>query len=194
MSVRPTKTQISLGICSFWSDSSLCSHWVANGPWFLHADSEDADQTDQTGRMPRLIWVFAGRTVTLFYHVAVHVVLICIHFYLLLQNVVTVTSQSQLISWSLIRHSLSPYFIFIATYITWETDLNKALRLLADSQFVNSVVNNCVYLLTCKKILTNMFKLKHWESPSVLLNNVRVLLPHQYIQRKSLMDFWGKKG
>ena len=29
---------------------------------FFHADSEDADQT---GRMPRLIWVFAGRTVIL---------------------------------------------------------------------------------------------------------------------------------
>ena len=28
-------------------------------PSFLHADSEDSDQT---GRMPRLIWVFAGRT------------------------------------------------------------------------------------------------------------------------------------
>ena len=26
---------------------------------FLHADSEDSDQT---GRMPRLIWVFAGHT------------------------------------------------------------------------------------------------------------------------------------
>ena len=43
------------------SDQSL--HWalsgVAKGPSFLHADSEDSDQT---GRMPRLIWVFAGRT------------------------------------------------------------------------------------------------------------------------------------
>ena len=39
--------------------SSLCSHWVAEDPSFLHADSEDSDQT---GRMPRLIWVFAGRT------------------------------------------------------------------------------------------------------------------------------------
>ena len=28
-------------------------------PNFLHADSKDSDQT---GRMPRLIWVFAGRT------------------------------------------------------------------------------------------------------------------------------------
>ena len=36
--------------------------WVAKDPRFLHADSEDSDQT---GRMPRLIWVFARRTATL---------------------------------------------------------------------------------------------------------------------------------
>ena len=32
---------------------------VAEEPMFLHVDSKDSDQT---GRMPRLIWVFAGRT------------------------------------------------------------------------------------------------------------------------------------
>ena len=42
--------------------SSLCTQWVAKDPSFLHADSENSDQT---GRMPRLIWVFAGRPVTL---------------------------------------------------------------------------------------------------------------------------------
>ena len=60
--MRPAKTQISLGICPVWSESSLCAQWVAKDPSFLHADSED---TDQTGWMPRLIWVFAGRTVIL---------------------------------------------------------------------------------------------------------------------------------
>ena len=59
VSVRPAKTQISLGIRPVWSESSLCAQWVAKDPSFLHADSEDSDQT---GRMPRLIWVFAGRT------------------------------------------------------------------------------------------------------------------------------------
>ena len=39
--------------------SSLCARWVANDPSFLHADSEDSDQT---GRIRRLFWVFAGRT------------------------------------------------------------------------------------------------------------------------------------
>ena len=60
--VRQAKTQISLGICPVWSESSLSawrklvsldSHWV---------HSEDSDQT---GQMPRLIWVFAGHTLTL---------------------------------------------------------------------------------------------------------------------------------
>ena len=32
--------------------SSLCTQWVAKDPRFLHVDSEDSDQT---GRMPRLI-------------------------------------------------------------------------------------------------------------------------------------------
>ena len=54
MSVRPAKTQS--------DQSSLCSQWVAKDPRFLQADSEDSDQT---GRMPWLIWVFPGRTLTL---------------------------------------------------------------------------------------------------------------------------------
>ena len=58
----PSEDLISLGIHPVWSESSLCTQWVAKDPSFLHADSEDSDQT---GRMPRLIWVFAVRTVTL---------------------------------------------------------------------------------------------------------------------------------
>ena len=59
VAVRPVKTHISLGIRPVWPESSLCAHWVAKEPSFLHADSKDSDQT---GRMPRLIWVLAGRT------------------------------------------------------------------------------------------------------------------------------------
>ena len=59
MACVPTKTKISLSICPVWSASLLCAQWVAKDPSFLHADSEDSDQT---GRMPRLIRVFAGRT------------------------------------------------------------------------------------------------------------------------------------
>ena len=53
VTVCPAKTQISLGIRPVWSESSLCAQWVAKDPSF------------QTGRMPRLIWVFAGRTLIL---------------------------------------------------------------------------------------------------------------------------------
>ena len=43
------------------SDQSLLSIWRKLGPLATHwAHSRDSDQT---GRMPRLIWVFAGRTV-----------------------------------------------------------------------------------------------------------------------------------
>ena len=62
MSVRPAKTQITLGIRPVCSDSSL-SAWRKLGSLATHwAHSEGSDQT---GRMPRLIWVFAGRTLTL---------------------------------------------------------------------------------------------------------------------------------
>ena len=57
--VRPANTQISLGIRPVWSESSLCAQRVSKDLNFLHADSEDSDQT---GRVPRLIRVFAGRT------------------------------------------------------------------------------------------------------------------------------------
>ena len=49
MTVRPAKTQISLGIRPVWSESSLCTQWVGKDPSFLYVDSEDSDQT---GRMP----------------------------------------------------------------------------------------------------------------------------------------------
>ena len=57
--VHPVKTQTSLGISLVSSESLLCTQWVAKRPSFHHAPSEDSDQT---GRMPRPIWVFAGRT------------------------------------------------------------------------------------------------------------------------------------
>ena len=38
---------------------SLCTQWIAKDSSFLQADSEDSDQT---GWMPRLIWILAGCT------------------------------------------------------------------------------------------------------------------------------------
>ena len=59
LSVRPTKTKISLGIRPVWSESSL-SAWRNRGSLATHwAHSEDSDQT---GRMPRLIWVCWAHT------------------------------------------------------------------------------------------------------------------------------------
>ena len=60
----PSEDSDQLGIRPVWSESWLCAQWVAKDPSFLHAESEDSDQT---GRMPRRIWVFAGRTVTLLF-------------------------------------------------------------------------------------------------------------------------------
>ena len=60
--VRPAKTQISLGIRPVSSESSLFT-WRKLGSMATHwGDSED---TDQTGRTPRLIWIFTGCTVIL---------------------------------------------------------------------------------------------------------------------------------
>ena len=59
--MRPAKTQISLGIRPVLSVFAVRLR-IAKDPSFLHADSEDSDQT---GRMPRLIWVFAARTLIL---------------------------------------------------------------------------------------------------------------------------------
>ena len=68
------KTQISLGIHPVWSESSLCTQWIVKDPRFLHAGSEDSDQTV---KMPRLIRVFAECILILwFYHVTAHVVLL----------------------------------------------------------------------------------------------------------------------
>ena len=60
--VRLANTQISMDIRPVWSESSL-SAWRKLGYLAIHwAHSKDSDQT---GRMPRLIWVFAGRIVIL---------------------------------------------------------------------------------------------------------------------------------
>ena len=65
--LRPAKTQISLGFRPVWSESPL-SAWRKLGSLATHwAHSEDSDQT---GRMPRLIWVSLGaHSVCWFCHV-----------------------------------------------------------------------------------------------------------------------------
>ena len=53
------KSKISLGIHLVWSESLLCTQWVAKDPSFLHADSQ---YSDHTGQMLRLTWIFAWHT------------------------------------------------------------------------------------------------------------------------------------
>ena len=63
--VRPAKTQISLCIRLVWSES-LLSAWRKLGSLATHwVHYEDSDQT---GWMPRLIWVVAGCKVILLSH------------------------------------------------------------------------------------------------------------------------------
>ena len=62
MTVRPAKTQISLCICPFWSASSL-SAW--RNLRSLATNWVHREDSDQTGWMTRLIWVFSWRTATL---------------------------------------------------------------------------------------------------------------------------------
>ena len=57
--VCPAKIQISLGIRPVWSES-LLSAWRKLGSLATHCVPNEG--SDQTGWMPRLIWVFAGRT------------------------------------------------------------------------------------------------------------------------------------
>ena len=60
---------------SVWSESSLCAQWAAKDPSFLQVDSEDSDQP---GRIPRLIWVFAGHTCHFVGFVTRWLILLCL--------------------------------------------------------------------------------------------------------------------
>ena len=60
--VRPIKTQISLGMRPVWSESSLSARRNLESLAIHWMHSEDSDLT---GRMPRLIWIFAGPLVIL---------------------------------------------------------------------------------------------------------------------------------
>ena len=85
--VRTAKTRISLGIRPVWSEPSL-STWRNLGSLAIHwAHSKDSDQT---GRMPRLIWVFAGCTGHFVGFVVLRlksIISICINSYLIYRHV-----------------------------------------------------------------------------------------------------------
>ena len=60
MTVRPAKTQNSLGTRPVWSESSLCTQWVAKDPSFLRVDSEDSDQTGRINFISQYLKEKAG--------------------------------------------------------------------------------------------------------------------------------------
>ena len=108
--VRPAKTQISLGIRPVWSEPSL-SAWRNLGSLNTHwAQSEGSDQT---GRMPRLIWVrWAHRPYCWFCHAAAHCVchirwfslLTCIFYSL--AHATPLSNSCTFIVWKLLRLQL----------------------------------------------------------------------------------------
>ena len=60
--MRPVKTD-QPGHCPVWSESSVCTHWVAKDPNFLHADSEDSDQTGWMMVMDQHYWKNVDKTI-----------------------------------------------------------------------------------------------------------------------------------
>ena len=63
--MQPAKTQISLGICPVWSESSLTAQLVAKNPKVLDADSEDSSDWVDAHADPSLCW---------FCHASAHII------------------------------------------------------------------------------------------------------------------------
>ena len=111
--MRPAKTQISLGIRPVWSEFSL-SAWrklVSLATLWVH--SEDSEQT---GRMPRLIreYSLGAPSLCWFYHVAAHIFIVflyCERFLQLFKLCVYETAASKELSWVPSRDQVSPDFM-----------------------------------------------------------------------------------
>ena len=108
VSVRPAKTQISLGISLVWSESSLSTR-SRFGSWATtKAHSEYS--SDQTWRMPRLIWVFAGRTSHFVGFVMRRLIYLSLNTITTGPNIsITEESTKHNQSETVIRHKLNPY-------------------------------------------------------------------------------------
>ena len=73
--VRPAKTHVNLDIRPVWSESLLSTWGKRRSLAVIRAHSE---ASDQTGRLPRLIWVFAGRKVHFIAFVMRRLILLCL--------------------------------------------------------------------------------------------------------------------
>ena len=58
ISLCPAKTQISLGICPVWSESSVCTQWVAKDRSFFHQSL--SDQSSLSARAILLVLSWGG--------------------------------------------------------------------------------------------------------------------------------------
>ena len=77
--VRLAKTPISLGIRPVWSESSLCTLWVAKDPVLLQADSEDWSDSVNGQACQSLRWAY--RSFSWFCRAAAHFILLCENIY-----------------------------------------------------------------------------------------------------------------
>ena len=77
--MRPAKIQISLRIRAIWSESSQGEFRIAKDAKFLHADNEDSNQT---ARKRRPIWVIVGRTCHKVRFLTSRIVLITENYYI----------------------------------------------------------------------------------------------------------------
>ena len=98
--VRPAKTQITLGIRPVRLESLLCAHGVAKDTIFLHADSEDSDQTSMGAQVILLVLSCCGSfVVALKYTVRDSLNRYCFITILLLTHICLV-DPSILINWT----------------------------------------------------------------------------------------------
>ena len=113
MAVRPANTQISLGIRPVWSESSLFA-WRKLG--YLANHCGHSEDSDQTRRMPRLIWVsVAGRT------------LICLVLSCRGSNINRRFQSNVLNSLELhLQDNKQPYFHLSTNELDWQFNLTNA--------------------------------------------------------------------
>ena len=70
------RLKTSLGIRPVWSESLLCTQWVAKDPSFLHADSKDSSDWADAQADLSLCW--AHMQFCWFCHAAAHIMYFCI--------------------------------------------------------------------------------------------------------------------
>ena len=151
MSVSPAKTQMSLGIRPVWSESSLPA-WRKLGSLATHwAHSEDSDQT---GRMPRQIWVVAGRT--------------------LIMLVLSCRGLRLCINWPLIKYidDYTVIYVTLRVYLYFEYNVYKVLLFERQERWINTFLSFLqVYLMLPNLLYKNNksakadpLKIRYWLS------------------------------